>query len=136
MARGFILPTRSAASRWTGATAKAHLPAIRSGKHNGNQMEMHQVRYFLAVAQELNFTRAAEHCHVAQPSLTRAIKLLEDEFGGALFHRERSRTHLSELGQMVYPFLKQVHDQAQLVRQQAINFTQIGDSTLKFGIMC
>jgi hypothetical protein len=35
-------------------------------------MEMHQVRYFLAVADELNFTRAAERCHVAQPSLTRA----------------------------------------------------------------
>ncbi|MGB6791893.1 MAG: LysR family transcriptional regulator, partial [Pseudolabrys sp.] len=40
-------------------------------------MEMHQVRYFLAVARTLNFTRAAEECHVAQPSLTRAIKLLE-----------------------------------------------------------
>ena len=37
-------------------------------------MEMHQVRYFLALCEELNFTRAAERCHVAQPSLTRAIK--------------------------------------------------------------
>ena len=51
-------------------------------------MEMHQVRYFLAVARELNFTRAAESCHVAQPSLTRAIKQLEDEFGGELFRRD------------------------------------------------
>jgi DNA-binding transcriptional LysR family regulator len=40
-------------------------------------MEMHQVRYFLSLCQELNFTRAAEKCHVAQPALTRAIKLLE-----------------------------------------------------------
>ncbi len=39
-------------------------------------MEMHQIRYFLAVCDELNFTRAAERCNVAQPSLTRAIKLL------------------------------------------------------------
>src|SRR5262249_61550875 len=46
------------------------------------RMEMHQVRYFLAVARTLNFTRAAEECHVAQPSLTRAIKLLEGELGG------------------------------------------------------
>ena len=41
-------------------------------------MEMHQVRYFLAVARVLNFTRAAEECHVAQPSLTRAIKQLAE----------------------------------------------------------
>ena len=40
---------------------------------------MHQVRYFLAVADELNFTRAAERCNVAQPSLTRAIRQLEAE---------------------------------------------------------
>jgi len=43
-------------------------------------MEMHQVRYFLAVVDELNVTRAADRCHVSQPSLTRAIKLLEEEF--------------------------------------------------------
>jgi len=45
-------------------------------------MEMHQVRYFLAVCEAQNFTRAAENCNVAQPSLTKAIKKLEEEFGG------------------------------------------------------
>ena len=44
-------------------------------------MEMHQVRYFLAVARTLNFTRAADECNVTQPSLTRAIKQLEAELG-------------------------------------------------------
>ena len=48
-------------------------------------MEMHQVRYFLAVSRTLNFTRAAEQCNVAQPSLTRAIRQLESELGGDLF---------------------------------------------------
>lgn len=59
-------------------------------------MEMHQVRYFLAVCEALNFTRAAKACHVAQPSLTAAIKKLEQELGGELFRRERSRTHLTD----------------------------------------
>lgn len=69
-------------------------------------MEMHQVRYFLVVCEHLNFTQAARGCHVAQPSLTRAIQLLEKEFGGRLFHRERSRTHLIELGRIVRPYLQ------------------------------
>ncbi len=45
-------------------------------------MEMHQIRYFLAMCGTLNFTRAAEQCYVAQPSLTRAIQKLEEELGG------------------------------------------------------
>lgn len=75
-------------------------------------MEMHQVRYFLAVARELNFTRAAESCNVAQPSLTRAIKQLEDELGGELFRRERNLSHLTELGQRMLPMLQQCYDSA------------------------
>jgi len=48
-------------------------------------MEMHQVRYFLALADQLNFTRASELCNVAQPSLSRAIKLLERSLAGRFF---------------------------------------------------
>ncbi|MFM9976146.1 MAG: LysR family transcriptional regulator [Beijerinckiaceae bacterium] len=99
-------------------------------------MEMHQVRYFLAVAEELNFTRAAEKCHVAQPSLTRAIKLLEDELGGPLFHRERANTHLSELGKMVRPHLEQVFAQARMTKQLAHDFGKLKRTTLRFGMMC
>src|ERR1700740_117094 len=75
-------------------------------------MEMHQVRYFLAVARTLNFTRAAEECHVAQPSLTRAIKQLEGELGGDLFRRERPASQLTELGQRMHPLLKQCYEAA------------------------
>src|SRR5271167_2670865 len=71
-------------------------------------MEMHQVRYFLAVAEELNFTRASERCNVTQPSLSRAIKLLEEELGGLLFHRERDSTRLTDLGHMARPYLQSV----------------------------
>jgi DNA-binding transcriptional LysR family regulator len=99
-------------------------------------MEMHQVRYFLAVAEELNFTRAAERCHVAQPSLTRAIKLLEQELGGPLFHREGGRTHLSELGRMVQPYLSGIYAQADAAKQHAAEFTKLKRTPLRLGIMC
>ncbi len=75
-------------------------------------MEMHQVRYFLAVARTLNFTRAAEECNVAQPSLTRAIRQLEEELGGDLFRRERPHAQITELGNRMLPLLRQCHDSA------------------------
>ncbi|MDH2355453.1 LysR family transcriptional regulator [Bradyrhizobium sp. SSUT18] len=85
-------------------------------------MEMHQVRYFLAVAQLLNFTRAAEECNVTQPSLTRAIKQLEAELGGDLFRRERPAAQLTELGQRMHPLLKQCYDAATGARTLASSF--------------
>ena len=75
-------------------------------------MRMHCVRYFLAVAETLNFTRAAQQCRVRQPSLTRAIRELEEELGGALLCRERSHTHLTELGRSMLPLLKRCHASA------------------------
>jgi len=75
-------------------------------------MEMHQVRYFLAVARTLNFTRAAEECNVTQPSLTRAVRQLEDELGGDLFRRERPHAQVTELGQRMQPLLQQCYDSA------------------------
>ena len=71
-------------------------------------MEIHQIRYFLAVADTLNFTKAAERCHVTQPALTRAIQKLEEELGGPLLRRERSLTHLTDLGRMMVPHLERV----------------------------
>jgi LysR family hydrogen peroxide-inducible transcriptional activator len=99
-------------------------------------MEMHQIRYFLAVCEELNFTRAAERCNVAQPSLTRAIKLLEEELGGSLFHRERANTHLSELGRMVRPYLEEVYAKTQEAKRQALDFGKLKKTPLRLGVMC
>ena len=84
-------------------------------------MEMHQVRYFLAVARTLNFTRAADECNVTQPSLTRAIKQLEAELGGDLFRRERP-AGLTELGQRMHPLLRQCHEAALGARSLASSF--------------
>jgi LysR family hydrogen peroxide-inducible transcriptional activator len=52
-------------------------------------MEMHQIRYFPAVCKILNFSCAAEQCHVTQPALTRAVQNLKEELGGLLFRRKR-----------------------------------------------
>ena len=98
-------------------------------------MEMHQVRYFLAVAEELNFSRAAEKCNVSQPSLSRAIQLLEGEFGGQLFRREHSRTHLSDLGKMIRPHLETVYNAAKKAKELSGDVTKMQKTPFKLGIM-
>jgi DNA-binding transcriptional LysR family regulator len=80
---------------------------------------MHQVRYFLAAARTLNFTRAAEECAVSQPSLTRAIQTLEWELGGELFQRERGLTHLTELGVKMLPLVRQCYEGATAAKSLA-----------------
>lgn len=97
-------------------------------------MEMHQVRYFLAVCRTLNFTKAAEECNVAQPSLTRAIQKLEEEFGGLLFHRERANTHLTELGRAMLPHLQRTFDAAQTAKQLAGGFKKGDVVHLRLGV--
>ena len=99
-------------------------------------MEMHQVRYFLALSEELNFTKAAARCNVSQPSLTRALKLLEGELGGALFRRERGNTQLSELGVMMHPYLREVSVQANAAKERAGDFRQAKAKRLRLGVMC
>jgi LysR family transcriptional regulator, hydrogen peroxide-inducible genes activator len=99
-------------------------------------MEMHQIRYFLAIAEELNFTRAAERCNVSQPSISRALKMLEAELGGPLFHRERGNTHLSELGRLMKPYLELVYQDAEAAKRQAADFTRLEKTPLRLGLMC
>jgi len=97
-------------------------------------MEMHQIRYFLAVSRTLNFTRAAEECNVAQPSLTRAIKQLEAELGGDLFRRERPAAQLTELGTRMLPLLKQCYEAAAGARSLATSFKGGKIGTLRIAI--
>lgn len=61
-------------------------------------MELHQLRYAVAVAETGNFTRAAERCHVTQPSLSQQIINLESELGHKLFHRLGRKAVLTEAG--------------------------------------
>jgi len=99
-------------------------------------VELQQVRYFLALCETLNFTRAAEKCNVTQPSLTRAIQALEAEFGGPLLHRERSKTHLTDLGQVVRPYLDEVLAQSTAAKSRAKELVHLKDASLAVGLMC
>ncbi|WP_296615021.1 LysR family transcriptional regulator [Sphingomonas sp.] len=99
-------------------------------------MEMQQVRYFVSLAQTLNFTRAAEQCNVSQPALTRAIQQLEHELGGPLFHRERNNTHLSELGRMMLPYLETVYASTLAAKDAAKSAKKIENVTMTLGAMC
>ncbi|QEX17469.1 transcriptional regulator [Hypericibacter terrae] len=99
-------------------------------------MEIHQIRYFLSVCETLNFTRAAERCNVTQPALSRAIQKLEEELGGQLFRRERSLTHLTDLGHLMRPQLEKVVMGEKAAKAAAREFLKLDDAPLKLGIMC
>lgn len=98
-------------------------------------MEMSQIRYVLAAAQTLNFTRAASECNVSQPALTKAIKTLEAEFGSPLFHREGRRITLSDFGRSMLPHLQQIMDEAENTRSLAQNFRLLNKVPIRIGIM-
>src|SRR5271165_3123322 len=64
------------------------------------QMELRHLRYFVAVAEALSFTKAAEQLRLAQPSLTRQVRNLEDEIGVRLLDRANHRVSLTEEGRL------------------------------------
>jgi DNA-binding transcriptional LysR family regulator len=65
-------------------------------------MELRRLRYFLAVAEHLNFGRAAAALHTAQPALSQQIRKLEHELGGPLFERTKRYVALTPLGQELF----------------------------------
>jgi DNA-binding transcriptional LysR family regulator len=98
-------------------------------------MDLTQIRYFLAVAETLNFTRAAERCKVTQPALTRAVQRLEEELGGPLLLRERAFTQLTALGRAMLPLLRQTAEAAEAVRTGAAGYARRdGPVRLRLGV--
>ncbi len=98
-------------------------------------MEMQQIRYFLAVSDQGTITHAAQSTYVSQPSLTQAIKKLEDEIGGVLFTRTHSGCQLTPLGRMVEPKLRKIYKDLQATKAEAIRFTRLNTIPLRIGLM-
>lgn len=97
-------------------------------------MELQQIRYFLSVHRHGSFSRAADDCDVSQPALTLAVKKLEGEVGGELFHREGKRLVLTALGRLIQPALEQAVVGAQSARSLADNFKLLRQAPLRLGI--
>ncbi len=100
-------------------------------------LQIHEIRYFLAVSDTLNFTRAAERCNVTQPALTRAIKSLEDKLGaGPLILRDRGNTRLTELGSMMRPHFEHMQSELESARTRAKDYARVVETSLRIGLMC
>jgi len=99
-------------------------------------MDFNQVRYFLALADTLNFTRAAERCFVSQPALTQSIKRLEDELGGELVCRDGRYTELTELGRSMRSHFEQINRTRLLVKKTAKSIVSDDIAELNVGLMC
>ena len=99
-------------------------------------MELTEIRYFLAVCETLNFHRAAEHCHVTQPALSRAVQKLEAELGGQLFCRDKGRVEMSEFGRLMRPHLRDILERRNHARTIARGFLKLEAAPLTLGVMC
>ncbi|MEV4601870.1 LysR family transcriptional regulator [Amycolatopsis sp. NPDC049253] len=94
-------------------------------------MELRQLRYFVAVAEEMNFGRAAERLHIAGPSLSQQIKALERDLGVRLFDRDRRSVALTTIGESLLPGARALLQQADDLRRQATGLS--GTEAVRLG---
>lgn len=98
-------------------------------------MELRQLRYFVAVARERNFTRAAEKMRIAQPPLSRQIQQLEDELGVALIDRASRPLHLTEGGRLLYEQAVQVLERVDEIKAMARRLNEAEQPRFSIGFV-
>ncbi|WP_199456808.1 MULTISPECIES: hydrogen peroxide-inducible genes activator [unclassified Marinobacter] len=96
-------------------------------------MTLTELRYVVTLARERHFGRAAERCHVSQPTLSVAVKKLEDELGIPLFERSKSSIRVTETGQRIIEQAQRVLDQVGVIKDMAQDGKNQLNSPLKVG---
>lgn len=98
-------------------------------------MELHQLRYLCAIVDTGSFSRAAESCHVAQPSLSQQISKLEDELGTRLFDRLGRSVRLTDAGRTFLPHARAVLHQTELARSEVDGRRRDARGTVVVGVI-
>ncbi len=96
-------------------------------------MTLTELRYVTALARERHFGRAAQACHVSQPTLSVAIKKLEDELGVQLFERRKAEAQLTPIGEQIVEQAQRVLEQAEQIRHIAREGKDQLSTPLRFG---
>jgi LysR family hydrogen peroxide-inducible transcriptional activator len=98
-------------------------------------MEMHQLRYVVAVARTGNFSRAAEHCHVTQPSLSQQIQKLEDELGERLFDRMKREARLTSHGEAFLRRAVKILEEVDAAKREAADASNLLRGSVTIGVL-
>ena len=97
-------------------------------------MEIRTLRYFMAVAREENMTRAAEQLHVSQPTLSKALRSLEEELGKKLFTRHSFSIKLTEEGVLLRNRAEDLVSMADKIEQEFLSLDDISGGDIYFGL--
>ena len=96
-------------------------------------MQLHQLGYFVAVAETRHFTRAAERLGVAQPSLSQQVRALEADLGAELLHRTRGNVALTDAGEVLLPVARRMLADAETARREVRELASLGRGRVRLG---